>query len=251
MTTRLPPGPPGPPLRDAWQLQADSLLVQRLHHHLDAWRRTVAAGTPPPGVVGTGLASLTRRPTAPVPAEAVRLLRAAHLSHWWQLPRQYGQPAATADSDALADSAAAAARALFGGAAAPGAPWQHAVAAAAEAGAWWVGFFAVIRHRGVHHRSREPHLAPVHREALLHAVRTVAHGVSTRVLRAQMSASDEPTARAAYCRAVTAGLAAERELPLLIEELGETRLADLVSTAVPWRGQFAPYASGSGTGRVE
>lgn len=245
----MPPGPPGPTLREAWQLQADSLLVQRLHHHLGAWHETVAAGSPAPGVTGTDLASLTRRPTAPVPDDAAHLLDVAHLTHWWRLPRRYGHPA-TGAAGALAEEAAAAVRPLSEGAP-EGAPWRHAAAAAAEAGAWWVGFFAVIRHRGVHHRTREPHLPPVHRQALLDAVRTIAQGVSARVLQAQLRACDSPAARRAYCRAVTACLAAERDLPVLMEELGETRLADLVGTSVAWRGQFTQYASGSGTGRVE
>ncbi|ORT47281.1 hypothetical protein KBI5_20625 [Frankia sp. KB5] len=133
----------------------------------------------------------------------------------------------------------------------PVTPWTEAVIAACEASAWWVGFFAVIRHRGVRHLSLEPNPAPIHAQVLAGAAGAVAYGASTRVLATQLHGSDDAATRRAYCEVITAGIEVERTLPTLLDELGELRLVDLVSTTVPWRGQFSKYAGGTGAGQVE
>ncbi|ATW52543.1 hypothetical protein CGZ69_10205 [Streptomyces peucetius subsp. caesius ATCC 27952] len=132
-----------------------------------------------------------------------------------------------------------------------GADWSEAVTAVSGAAAWWVGFFTVIRHRGVHNITLEPHPGTLHEQALATAVRAVAHGMATRVLEAALRNSDEPALRAAYCRSIEAGICAEPELPRLIDELAELRLVDLVSTTARWRGRFTKYAGGTGAGQVE
>ncbi|MBD0741650.1 hypothetical protein BG418_09145 [Streptomyces sp. CBMA152] len=129
--------------------------------------------------------------------------------------------------------------------------WGAAVTAVCDAAAWWVGFFAVIRHRGVHHLTLEPHPGPLHLRALESAVQVVAVGAATRVLEAALRADDSSVRRAAYCRAIEYGIEAERELPDLLDELGELRLVDLVSTTARWRGRFMKYAGGTGAGQVE
>ncbi|MGW0731805.1 hypothetical protein [Streptomyces sp. NPDC002851] len=123
--------------------------------------------------------------------------------------------------------------------------------AVCDAAAWWVGFFSVVRHRGVHHLTLEPHPRPLPIQALHAAVRTVAIGMATRVLEATLGADKSRDVRAAYCRAIEAGIDAEREMQELLEELGELRLVDLVSTTARWRGRFTKYAGGTGAGQVE
>jgi hypothetical protein len=249
VNTFLRPEPPtGPPLREAWRIQADGLLTQRLYLHLDEWRAVVDAGAPSADEPSASTSRSTSRSTAPVPTEAARLLDRAGLAHWWRLPRRHGYPT-TATYDLLYTSSAQAARALLDD---PGdLPWHQAVTEAARAGAWWVGFLAAIRHRGKHHRRPAAKLPPIPERTPADAARTVVYGVSARVLRAQLRVGDDPKVRRAYCRAVVAGIDAERTLPALLDRLAETRLVDLVGTSLAWHGQFAAYAQGSASGRRE
>ncbi|GAA0626392.1 hypothetical protein [Streptomyces crystallinus] len=248
----LPPRPPGsPPLTHAWQALADGLLTQRLHLHLDEWRAAVAEEKALPDVPGADVSVLARRPS-PLPASdesAMALLGDAGLGFWWELPQRHGaeprdqrgelhRAADTAAQNLLVEES--------------GASWSDAVIAVSGAAAWWVGFFAVIRHRGVHHLTLEPHPSPVHEQALGTAVRVVAHGMATRVLETALRDSAvDPALRAAYCRAIEAGICGEPELPRLIDELAELRLVDLVSTTARWRGRFTKYVGGTGAGQVE
>lgn len=248
----LPPRPPGsPPVAHAWQTLADGLLTQRLHLHLDEWRAAVAEEKALPDVPGTDVSVLAQRPS-PLPAgdgPAMALLEDAELAFWWELPQRHGAESRNRRG-ALHRAADTAAQKLL--AEQPGAAWSDAVTAVSSAAAWWVGFFTVIRHRGVHHITLEPHPDPLHEQALGTAVSVVAHGMATRLLEAALRNSDDDTAlRAAYCRAIEAGICAEPELPRLVDELAELRLVDLVSTTARWRGRFTKYAGGTGAGQVE
>ncbi|MBQ0829010.1 hypothetical protein [Streptomyces tagetis] len=248
----LPPRPPGsPPLAHAWQTLADGLLTQRLHLHLDEWRTVVAEGKALPDVPSADVSLLARRPS-PLPEDddtALMLLEGAGLGFWWELPQRYGSDARD-PCGFLAHAADAAARSILAGRSKSA--WSDAVTAVSGAAAWWVGFFAAIRHRGVHHVTLEPRPGPFHEQALGTAVSVVAHGMAMRVLEAALHTSDDdPAVRAAYCRAVEAGICMEPELPRLVDELAELRLVDLVSTTARWRGRFTKYAGGTGAGQVE
>ncbi|WP_338672592.1 hypothetical protein V1460_06090 [Streptomyces sp. SCSIO 30461] len=247
----LPSRPPGsPPLAYAWQTLADGLLTQRLHLHLDEWRTVVAEGAALPDMPGTDVFALTERPS-PLPGDCdslLALLKRAELDFWWELPWRYGSE--PRDRRGVLQRAADAAQDVLAGQS--GGTWSEAVTSVSGAAAWWVGFFTVIRHRGVHHITLEPHPDPLHEQALTTAVRVVAHGMVMRVLEAALRDSDDdPALRAAYCRAIEAGIHVEPELPGLIDELAELRLVDLVSTTARWRGRFTKYAGGTGAGQVE
>ncbi|WP_199922687.1 hypothetical protein [Streptomyces sp. NRRL S-87] len=248
----LPPRPPdSPPLAQAWQTLADGLLTQRLHLHLDEWRAAVAEEKALPDLPGADVSVLAQRPS-PLPTGdgfAMALLADAGLGFWWDLPQRHGAESRNRRG-ALRRAADTAAQSIL--AEQSGAAWSDAVTAVSAAATWWVGFFAVIRHRGVHHITLEPHPDPLHEQALGTAVSIVAHGMATRVLEAALrNSDDDPALRAAYCRAVEAGVCAEPELPRLIDELAELRLVDLVSTTARWRGRFTKYAGGTGAGQVE
>ncbi|MET7676971.1 hypothetical protein [Streptomyces seoulensis] len=248
--TVLPRPPSSPPLAQAWQTLADGLLTQRLHLHLDEWRAAVAEEKALPDVPGADVSVLAQRPS-PLSAgdeSAMMLLKDAGLGFWWELPQRHGVDSQNRRG-ALHRAADTAAQNLL--AEQSGAAWSDAVTAVGAAAAWWVGFFTVIRHRGVHHITLEPHPSPLHEEALGTAVTIVTHGMATRVLEAALRDSDDPDLRSAYCRAIEAGICAEPELPRLIHELAELRLVDLVSTTARWRGRFTKYAGGTGAGQVE
>ncbi|MFJ7904026.1 hypothetical protein ACIQ6V_26630 [Streptomyces sp. NPDC096198] len=234
----------------AWQTLADGLLTQRLHLHLDEWRTTVEEGQALPDLPGTDVSVLAERPS-PLPEgrePATALLEAAALGFWWDLPQRYGTESRNVRG-ALQRAADTAAEDII--AEQTGTDWSDAVTVVSGAAAWWVGFFTVIRHRGVHHITLEPHPRSSHEQALVTAVRAVAHGMATRVLEAALRNSDEPALRAAYCRAIEVGIGMEPALPRLLDELAELRLVDLVSTTARWRGRFTKYAGGTGAGQVE
>ncbi|NEC65904.1 hypothetical protein G3I41_14840 [Streptomyces sp. SID9727] len=129
---------------------------------------------------------------------------------------------------------------------------RAAVAAVCAASAWWVGAFAVIRHLGVHHTTLQPVDSEIALETLQSATSIVALGTAQRILAEQLrTAAADEAVRMAYCRAITESIVIESRLPELLEELGELRLVDLVSTSIPWRGRFTKYAGGTGAGQVE
>lgn len=200
---------------------------------------------------GADVSVLAQRPS-PLSAgdgSAMALLEDAGLGFWWELPQRHGAESRN-QRGALHRAADTAVQGIL--AEQSGAAWSDAVTAVSAAAAWWVGFFTVIRHRGVHHITLEPHPSPLHEQALGTAVSVVAHGMATRVLEAALrNSDDDPDLRAAYCRAIEAGICAEPELPRLIDELAELRLVDLVSTTARWRGRFTKYAGGTGAGQVE
>jgi hypothetical protein len=251
-TLQLPPSPPGgPPLSHAWQTLADGLMTQRIHLHLEEWRALVAEDAELPDIAAGDLALLSQRPqplSTAGSSAVIELLEAASLSYWWQIPMRYGTRPQTGAST-LRQAAVEAAQATVGQHS--GTEWGEAVTAVSGAAAWWVGFFGVIRHRGVHHITLEPHPGRIHAKALASTVGVVAHGMAARVLEAAMQARDDRALRAAYCRVIECSIEAERQLPTLIEELAELRLVDLVTTTSRWRGRFTKYAGGTGAGQVE
>jgi hypothetical protein len=226
-------------------------MTQRIHLHLEEWRALVAEDAELPDIAAGDIALLSQRPE-PLPTAAssavTELLEFASLSYWWHTPMRYGTRPQTGTSS-LRQAAMEAAQATVDQHS--GTEWGEAVNAVAGAAAWWVGFFAVIRHRGVHHVTLEPHPGRIHAKALAATVGVVAHGMTARVLEAAMQTRDDRAVRAAYCRAIESGIEAERQLPALIEELAELRLVDLVTTTSRWRGRFTKYAGGTGAGQVE
>jgi len=228
------------------------LLLQRLHLHLDDVREVVAGGATLPDVPGVRPASLAGLPAPQPPdgAPAGSILAAAGLEFWVTQPRQYGlaegvpgplDQAAVEVADRLLDGV---------GVRAAEAQMLRSVTAAA---AWWVGFFAIIRHRGVHHLTMAPVTNDVAVSVLESAARVVALGVATRLLEAWVreTAAQVEQARGSYCRALAEGIVIEREIPALLDALGELRLVDLTALSIPWRGRFTKYASGAGVGQVE
>ncbi len=237
-----------PSLRAAWRTLADGLMIQRLHLHVEEWREIVQTVGSLPDISGVPVAGLARRPTSVPGPQAQALLEGAGLAYWWSLPQAHGVES-NADAALTARATEQARRRLVPDGTT--APWAEALIAVCEASAWWVGFFAIIRHRGVRHLTLEPNPEPTYAQALEGATGAVAYGMADRILAAALRAQDDEQTRRAYCEAVTAGIEIERTLPALLDELGELRLVDLVATTAVWRGQFTKYAGGTGAGQVE
>ncbi|MFF5273753.1 hypothetical protein [Streptomyces sp. NPDC000133] len=245
----LCPPPPGPTLNASWEALADGLQVQRLALHLPQLREQLL--TPPTEVslfARTSSGALTTRPAALSDPAAEPVVGDAGLAHWLRLPADYGTP--DAGTNPLAASASEVADMLL--ADVGDVVVRAAVSAVAAAAAWWVGAFAVIRHLGVHHTTLQPVDTAITLEALQYATRIVAFGAAQRVLAARLrSAASDEAVRLGYCRAITESIGVEGTLPMLLNELGELRLVDLVSTSIPWRGRFTKYAGGTGAGQAE
>ncbi|WP_199807424.1 hypothetical protein [Streptomyces sp. NRRL F-5650] len=241
--------PPCPNVHASWEALADGLQVQRLVLHLPQLREQLL--TPPSNVAlfaQTPPSALTARP-APLAEPSVKaVIDQVGLQHWLRLPVEYGTT--DAGTSPLAASADQVADTLVEGVTDP--VVRSAVAAVCTASAWWVGAFAVIRHLGVHHTSLQPVESAIVLETLQSATSIVALGTAQRILagHVQTGVADEAV-RMAYCRAITESVVIENRLPELLEELGELRLVDLVSTSMPWRGRFTKYAGGTGAGQVE
>jgi hypothetical protein len=239
-----------PPVSDAWEVLNDGLLIQRIHLHQEDIR---AASVLSPGECllpeGVSPAALLARPL-PAPEAALPLVHAAGLRAWVALPQRLGH-ADTAPAGPLAQVAADTAATMTGGQG--GDVLTQAVRGVCAAAAWWTGAFAAIRYTGGHHRSLEDVTAPLSLDVLTETTRLVALGSATRVLRRhlQQTGDTEEGARTAFCRAVTEVIVAEPDIPGLVEELGELRLADLLVNALPWRGRHTAYRSGLGSGQVE
>ncbi|MGW2685686.1 hypothetical protein ACWC6I_21345 [Streptomyces sp. NPDC001414] len=240
---------PGPNLCASWETLADGLQVQRLVLHLPQVQEQLLAPSSsvalfaqtPPSVLAACPARL-----AEPSAEAV--VDQAGLQHWLRMPAEYGT--AGAGTNPLAASAGEVADTLLGGVTDP--VVRAAVAAVCAASAWWTGAFAVIRHLGVHHTTLQPVDTAITLHTLQSATSIVALGTAQRILAEQLStASADEAVRMAYCRAITESIVVESRLPELLDELGELRLVDLVSTSIPWRGRFTKYAGGTGAGQVE
>ncbi|MEW2498189.1 ATP-binding protein [Streptomyces nodosus] len=241
----LSPPPPAPTLYESWEALADGLHVQRLALHLPQMRDQLTTQT---AGVGIPAAALIARPTDVPTAQALALIDAAGLSAWVDLPAEHGQPdtAGSPLAGAAEDVHAQLLADITDGA------LHGAVGAVAVASAWWVGAFAAIRHLGVHHTRLTPVEDRVSMSTLCAAVRVVALGTAQRVFVHQLRRdAADGAVRLAYCQAVTEGIVLEPALPALLEELGELRLVDLVTTSIPWRGRFAKYAGGTGAGQVE
>lgn len=241
--------PPSPPVYASWETLADGLQVQRLALHLPQLREQLIT---PPGDVAlfaqTSPGALTACSATLAEPAAEAVINRAGLAHWLRLPADYGT--AGTGTNPLSASADQVADTLLHGTNAP--VVRAAVAAVCAASAWWVGAFAVIRHLGVHHTSLQPVTATLTLETLQEATRIVALGTAQRVLAEHLrTAAADEAVRLGYCRAVTESIVVEGRLPALLEELGELRLVDLVSTSIPWRGRFTKYAGGTGAGQVE
>ncbi|MFK0154294.1 hypothetical protein ACIQVK_19740 [Streptomyces sp. NPDC090493] len=241
--------PPSPNLCASWEVLADGLQVQRLVLHLPQLREQLR--TPPASIAlftQTEPGALAARPAPLAEPSADAVIGQAGLQHWLSLPAEYGTTGA--GTNPLTASADRVAGILLAGVTDPGV--RAAVAAVSVASAWWVGVFAVIRHLGVHHSSLQPVDTAISLQTLESATSVVALGAAQRVLAAHLrTASVDEAVHVAYCRAITESIVVESRLPELVEELGELRLADLVSTSIPWRGRFTKYAGGTGAGQVE
>ncbi|MER7668171.1 hypothetical protein ABTY61_06855 [Kitasatospora sp. NPDC096128] len=249
MALEHPPPPCPVAVADGWEQLVDGLAVQRIHLHRRELEDALGKGAAECGLPAQAAPlALVSRP-APPPDTAVPVVVAAGLLPFVTVPQQIGR---ATDTGPLAASARAVAQMLTTDG------LEEAVAQGVEAvcaaSAWWVGAFAVLRHRGGHHIHIDDDVTDtVALTVLTDATRAVALGAATRVLRRrlQRAGDGDPRLRTAYCRAVTEAIVTEPGLPALLEGLGELRLVDLVVNALPWRGQFLKYRSGLGAGQVE
>ncbi|MGL5866558.1 MAG: hypothetical protein ACRCYX_11950 [Dermatophilaceae bacterium] len=236
---------------------ADGLHVQRVHLHLREWRQLVEDDTPLPDVGdGVGARQFAGMPfpvsTDPAgrptsggsygDAEAPWVSTALAL----QIPDTGGDLI----QNPLSESANACAARLVETSTDA---WAGRVRTACATAAWWVGFFTVIRHRGVHHVTLDQDKPAVTLPVVQEAADVVALGLGLRALEAHLRhiRVTDTDAMDAYCRAITSTIAVESRLPRLLGDLAELRLVDLVTLAVPWRGRFTKYAGGTGAGQVE
>lgn len=223
----------------------DALSVQRVYLHRDESAEVTASGGPAPGVDGVEDASglIAAAPTAPTRD----LLSTAGLTAFVAVAAENSLAGTAANP--LEKPAITHVEQIAGGHPSLSAP----IRTVGSAAAWWVGFFATIRHRGVHHVTLTPVTSAVTVQTLSHAARIVALGAALRLAEAHLRCREKPDpgGERVYCAAVAASVQAERRLPELIEELGELRLVDLVTLAIPWRGRFTKYAGGTGAGQAE
>lgn len=231
-------------LRDAWEALATALSVQRVFLHHAEWVTCLPSTAEQCGLpAGFPPAALAVRPR-PVPDAVVALLEPVGLDGWWRVARDVGTDGSGSPLSAAAGSVVAE---LFDGG--DDDRVAGAVAVGGDLAAWWVGYFAVLRHRGIHHVSHAAVVDAVSTDTLRRAVQLVTIGIAGRVLR--RAVSTDARYRLPYCRVVSAGVQVEPEIPGLLEDLTELRLVDLVGTALPWRGRFVKYAAGTGAGQVE
>lgn len=230
-------------LSDSWEALTDGLHVQRLHLHQNeirqAGERTAAECLLPDELPP---AALLARPRPP--GDTIAELRA-----WVTLPQTFTvRTAAGPGRNPLAETGQTLTDAL-----ATGTSIDDELAAVCAASVWWVGAFAAIRYTGGHHRTLADVTTPVSPDALRRAVHVVALGAATRVLRRalQRDGDGDAALRMSFCRSITEAVVVEPGLPALVEELGELRLADLVTNALPGRGRHAAYRSGLGPGQAE
>lgn len=232
-------------LHESWQVLADGLAIQRVHLHLGECQEIVESQEQVPDVAERVKGTTLTAALPVVEGEPTTLLDAAGVQAWVSLPARYGYTATSANP--LEAAARTQGEELVSGEAV----WARAVRAASGCAGWWVGFFVVLRHRGVHHHTLTPVTTEVSLATLERASRMVALGLAMRVLETYLRSGGEEAAEVAYCRAIAASIEAEREMPSLLEELGELRLVDLVSLGLPWRGRFTQYAGGTGAGQTE
>ncbi len=256
-TTAQDLGPPrGPSIQQSWLAMADGLHVQRVHLHVAEWRQLVEGNATLPDV-GDGMRARQfagARSVGPADESGRRAARShgGPESPWVDTAARLYMSGAPDDpiENPLSESADARASELVE---ASTTAWAHSVRAACASAAWWVGFFTVIRHRGVHHVTLHQDKPPVTLAVLHEATDVVALGLGLRALEAHLREVGvaDSDAMAAYCRAITATIAVEARLPGLLDDLAELRLVDLVALSVPWRGRFTKYSGGTGAGQVE
>ncbi|MFG2847989.1 hypothetical protein ACGF12_33190 [Kitasatospora sp. NPDC048296] len=243
--------PPSCPVAvsDGWEKLADGLAVQRIHLHRRELENALGKGVAECGLPAQASPlALISRPLPP-PDAAVADVSAAGLLPFVTVPQQIGRGT---DGGPLVAPARAVAQMLTAGGLEDAA--AQGIEAVCAASAWWVGAFAVLRHRGGHHVHIDDDVTDtVALTTLVDATHAVALGAATRVLRRrlQLTGDGNPQMRDGYCRAVTEAIVTEPTLPALLESLGELRLVDLVANALPWRGQYLKYRSGLGAGQVE
>jgi hypothetical protein len=226
-----------------WRRLADGLLIQRVALHAEEWEDVLNANSPLPDLPGVNAAALA---SLELPADETSSSgsQLRELGYWLDIPARYAmkgknplQPACAKivrmlDVDSSADHVTLSARQV------------------ARASAWWVGFFAIIRHRGFEPTSLTPVKAPVTFSALEQAAELVALGSAFRVLDESfesLAAAD----RSMYAWLLTEIVKCEPAIPQLLRDLGELRLVDLVSLTFPGRDQFTPFRTGVGPGQVE
>ncbi len=235
--------------RKLWAELAMGLHIQRVHLHLVEYRTVLSSGGKLPDLPETTFpGSLATRPQET--ASHGQLTRQnGILDSWIAVPRAYGL--ADGPANQLFPVARDAAQSLVS------LPADHdlqlLIVSLAESTAWWVGYFTIIRHLGVHHSTYTKELAPLSLEALHLATTVVTVGMLTRTLEQHLrhNGLSDPFVRTAYCAALDSSVALEKKIPALIEEIQELRLVDLVTTSIPWRGQFYKYSGGTGAGQVE
>jgi hypothetical protein len=96
-------------------------------------------------------------------------------------------------------------------------------------------------------------LRPLSLAALHQATAVVTTGMLIRFLEDHLRHNGvrDSALRAAYSSALDSSVTLEKGMPTLIDELQEPRLVDLVTTSIPWRGQFTKYSGGAGAGQVQ
>jgi len=242
---------PASEITHLWAALADGLHYQRLQLSYSDWTGLMDVDGPVIGLDSGATAGTVMAAPAMHLHDAVwHLLKAAKISGYADLCMPLQQPGdrigplASAASDLANDFLA-------------DLPVSETIARAVRVvsgvAAWWVGFFAVVRDTGVHHRTLVQDLPPFPVTRLMDAARVVATGLTSRVTEQYLRTRppDLPAARIAYSRVVVRSVQLEPGMHDLIEELAELRLVDLVTTSMAWRGQFSKYAGGTGAGQVE
>lgn len=236
-------------LQAAWLAMSDGIHLQRFHLALPRWRAAVAEETVRGMDEVWSPAALCARPQCRVSEPAAALMDAAGLTTWCQVPSVHGLDGGGSGPHPLHAAGQRVAIGLVGGD--PCVPWRETVHCVTGASSWWVGYFAMLRHQGIHHRTHARGLDPIGIPLLVQAVRVVALGMAMRVVEACLRGADPPGARQTYCRVVVAAVQTEKCMPGLLDALAELRLVELVATSIPWRGRFSRFAGGSGIGQVE
>ena len=236
-------------LQAAWLAMADGIHLQRFHLALPRWRAAVTEETVRSIDEVLSPAALCARPQRRISESVAALVDAAGLTAWCQVPSVHGLDGGEAGPHPLDAAGQGVAIGLVGSDLRV--PWRETVHCVTAASSWWVGYFAVLRHQGIHHQTHARGLDPIGVPLLVQAVRVVAFGMAMRVVEACLHDADPPGARQAYCRVVMTAVQAEKRMPGLLDALAELRLVELVATSVPWRGRFSRFAGGSGTGQVE
>lgn len=250
--TRMSSSPLG--ITAHWAVLADGLLTQRAALHVAEYAALVEQDAALPDQPGLSAAAYAwPGPSFVDPPSALEWSR-----YWTELPALLTPAASTASATAtetatLRAAAGAAIREALDVDAERTLARSPSLMGLAQASAWWIAIFAVIRHKGVDHRRLAPVASTVSTPTLQDATELIALGVVARAVAALCRAESPEAAFWAepYARLAAAIVLREQWVPALLDELDELRLVDLVGLTVPWRGQFQKYAGGLGAGQVE